>query len=73
MKRSGTADLPLHGGRVPPWLASRMTELGYSLGYSSESAFSNAFKRLVGYDKARNQTFRAASLQRRRQSPRFRT
>jgi uncharacterized protein len=28
MKRSGTADLPLHGGRVPPWLASRMTELG---------------------------------------------
>ena len=22
MKRSGTADLPLHGGRVPPWLAS---------------------------------------------------
>jgi hypothetical protein len=28
MKRSGTADLPLHGGRVPPWLASRMVELG---------------------------------------------
>jgi hypothetical protein len=28
MKRSGTADLPLHGGRVPPWLANRMTELG---------------------------------------------
>jgi hypothetical protein len=28
MKRSGTADLPLHGGRVPPWLAERMTELG---------------------------------------------
>ncbi|WP_263358121.1 DUF763 domain-containing protein [Acidicapsa ligni] len=27
MKRSGTADLPLHGGRVPPWLANRMTEL----------------------------------------------
>jgi hypothetical protein len=25
---SGTADLPLHGGRVPAWLASRMTELG---------------------------------------------
>ena len=21
MKRSGVADLPLHGGRVPPWLA----------------------------------------------------
>lgn len=28
MKRSGTANLSLHGGRVPPWLASRMTELG---------------------------------------------
>lgn len=28
MKRSGTADLPLHGGRVPQWLAQRMTTLG---------------------------------------------
>jgi len=28
MKRSGTADLPLHGGRVPYWLASRMQRLG---------------------------------------------
>jgi hypothetical protein len=28
VKRSGTADLPLHGGRVPPWLAERMTLLG---------------------------------------------
>ena len=28
MKRSGTADLPLHGGRVPQWLAERMTKLG---------------------------------------------
>jgi hypothetical protein len=27
-RRSGSADLPLHGGRVPPWLASRMTALG---------------------------------------------
>lgn len=31
MRRSGTADLPLHGGRVPPWLASRMTELGTAI------------------------------------------
>ena len=31
MKRSGTADLPLHGGRVPPWLASRMAELGSAI------------------------------------------
>lgn len=27
-KRAGSADLPLHGGRVPPWLADRMTRLG---------------------------------------------
>ncbi|SFM13278.1 hypothetical protein SAMN03159423_5536 [Bradyrhizobium sp. NFR13] len=27
-KRTGSADLPLHGGRVPPWLASRMAALG---------------------------------------------
>lgn len=26
--RSGTADLPLHGGRVPAWLSKRMTSLG---------------------------------------------
>jgi len=31
MKRSGTADLPLHGGRVPPWLASRMERLGTAI------------------------------------------
>ena len=28
MKRSGIADLPLHGGRVPAWLAGRMERLG---------------------------------------------
>ena len=26
--RSGSADLPLHGGRVPAWLGQRMTKLG---------------------------------------------
>src|SRR5581483_5487449 len=26
--RTGRADLPLHGGRVPPWLAQRMERLG---------------------------------------------
>src|SRR4051812_36014383 len=31
MKRSGTADLPLHGGRVPAWLADRMTMLGAAI------------------------------------------
>ncbi len=31
MKRSGTADLPLHGGRVPSWLAERMTKLGTAI------------------------------------------
>jgi Protein of unknown function (DUF763) len=27
-KRSGSAVLPLHGGRVPQWLATRMSSLG---------------------------------------------
>jgi hypothetical protein len=31
VKRSGYADLPLHGGRVPAWLASRMTLLGTAI------------------------------------------
>src|SRR5216110_1755853 len=31
MKRSGVADLPLHGGRVPEWLAQRMTKLGAAI------------------------------------------
>ena len=31
MKRSGHADLPLHGGRVPSWLADRMTLLGTAI------------------------------------------
>src|SRR6478672_9410800 len=26
--RAGSADLPLHGGRVPRWLGERMTRLG---------------------------------------------
>src|SRR3990170_7774701 len=26
-RKAGTADLPLHGGRVPQWLADRMTRL----------------------------------------------
>lgn len=34
MKRSGTADLPLHGGRVPAWLAERMTKLGTAISES---------------------------------------
>jgi hypothetical protein len=27
-RRAGSADLPLHNGRVPPWLAARMAKLG---------------------------------------------
>src|SRR5881394_2133484 len=34
MKRSGFADLPLHGGRVPAWLAGRMTLLGTAISES---------------------------------------
>src|SRR5215470_5964038 len=31
MRRSGHADLPLHGGRVPAWLADRMTKMGSAI------------------------------------------
>ena len=31
MQRSGHADLPLHYGKVPPWLANRMTQLGRAI------------------------------------------
>ena len=31
MKRSGFADLPLHYGRVPPWLSERMAKLGAAI------------------------------------------
>ncbi|WP_421939758.1 DUF763 domain-containing protein [Pedobacter sp.] len=31
MKRSGSTDLPLHYGQVPPWLAQRMTKLGLAI------------------------------------------
>ena len=34
MKRSGIADLPLHGGRVPVWLATRMATLGTAIAES---------------------------------------
>jgi hypothetical protein len=27
-RRTGSADLPLHGGRAPKWLSKRMTRLG---------------------------------------------
>lgn len=30
-QRTGSADLPLHGGRVPAWLSDRMTKLGVVL------------------------------------------
>src|SRR5215216_1624197 len=31
MKRSGSADLPLHYGYVPKWLAERMAKLGFAI------------------------------------------
>jgi uncharacterized protein len=31
LKRSGYADLPLHGGRVPAWLSERMKKLGTAI------------------------------------------
>ncbi|MEM2109661.1 MAG: DUF763 domain-containing protein [Candidatus Odinarchaeota archaeon] len=31
MLRSGLANLPLHGGKAPPWLIAKMTELGKAI------------------------------------------
>jgi hypothetical protein len=31
VKRSGSADLPLHYGKVPSWLADRMSKLGFAI------------------------------------------
>src|SRR5690606_12093045 len=31
IERSGTADLPLHYGKVPPWLYGHMSSLGFSI------------------------------------------
>jgi hypothetical protein len=31
MKRSGSADLPLHNGQVPQWLYERMSRLGFAI------------------------------------------
>src|SRR5215207_7650290 len=31
MKRSGSADLPLHNGSVPQWLYERMSKLGFAI------------------------------------------
>ncbi|HEY1242632.1 MAG TPA: DUF763 domain-containing protein [Bryobacteraceae bacterium] len=42
MKRSGIADLPLHGGRVPEWLAARMTRLGTAISESIIASYGTA-------------------------------
>ncbi len=40
MKRSGSADLPLHYGHVPSWLADRMGKLGLAIVETIASEFS---------------------------------
>ena len=39
MKRSGSADLPLHYGQVPKWLSQRMTKLGLAISESIISTY----------------------------------
>jgi hypothetical protein len=38
-RRTGSADLPLHGGHVPRWLADRMTRLGTVIGETIVHAY----------------------------------
>ena len=44
-KRTGTAELPLHGGRVPKWLADRMARLTLTLlgGFEARLTGASAF------------------------------
>ena len=42
MKRSGSADLPLHYGHVPIWLAERMSKLGFAITEAIIEAFGTA-------------------------------
>ena len=42
MKRSGSADLPLHYGHVPQWLAERMSKLGLAVVETIAAEFSPA-------------------------------
>jgi hypothetical protein len=42
MKRSGSADLPLHYGHVPQWLAERMAKLGLAIVETIASEYSSA-------------------------------
>lgn len=42
LKRSGFAELPLHYGQVPLWLAERMGKLGLAISESIISAYGNA-------------------------------
>ncbi|PBJ15951.1 DUF763 domain-containing protein [Flavobacterium sp. ACN6] len=42
MKRSGTADLPLHYGQVPLWLSERMAKLGLAIVETIAMEFSTA-------------------------------
>lgn len=41
MKRSGSADLPLHNGHVPAWLSERMARLGLAVVETMVSEFSS--------------------------------
>jgi len=42
MKRSGSADLPLHNGHVPMWLADRMAKLGLAIVETIATEFSTS-------------------------------
>src|SRR5919198_4027729 len=64
MRRTGTADLPLHGGRAPAWLFARMSRLARAvvvamredlspaslLGRLSDPHWFQAFGCLLGFD-----------------------
>ena len=50
MKRSGVADLPLHGGRVPQWLAEASDPLGFLIHEGGASTVPDAAYRFVRHE-----------------------
>ena len=46
VRRAGSADLPLHGGRVPKWLGDRMTRLGAVITEAIEQLILNSSRQV---------------------------
>ena len=53
VRHAGSADLPLHGGRVPKWLRDRMTLLGAVITKPIERLILNASRQVRADTRSR--------------------